>query len=1021
MDERKAAIMKKKAFAVIAATCAFFACVSLNACKKDNQTNTPSDTTETYTDEITSESLESNIPTESTSDTVTEEVTTEEETEDLTPKLTGENAKTIELAQRLAGGINAGFTSPSRGTYAITNKNAVLNYNLSSQGNKMISSLENTKGGVYFSDSMDVFVKSTDGITFLASESLPAARVNIYRMGYYYYDVHFLDQSFLQYTMLDETPYNVIMRNTSSNQISKVSYNKDDGSISFSIAGTQDPYVAINSARFQASKYNALEITMRCSDSSKAELFIAAGSSGGFNGSQRTEFSVTASDEFFTYIIPISNLPDYTGYVNGVRIDIGSKIGETVEIKSIKAINVDIKQPNLALDRTIHAYSDKMNHVIHLVATDNVSDISSYGTITKISESTVEKIVVKDASGTKDSLSGVDSDSIEYIGLDIKNVGIFGYILLADESSGKLRITLEDGYYVIIQEYNVPDGTVYQKDANIYMGCRLYTDRNHTFDDFLFEAYCERNPLENIVITEGSDGAAALGYNVLRGAYVFSVNGTNFVEAYNNPSLQFKVNAGIKGDDKERKIYVYSSTIHGSLECGVIMDSEGSMLPIKPEVCKNFQGENEEPLYDKGDRSYGEIIFPMVIEPESDNKFTIVNLYQNWGNFPLKQISSIQFIAPYYHLSTGVTETNCIAPYYVYAKDLWTLPDFRSMSAPLWASQPQHTSAGRLYFLQYTDKSGLHVATESTKSLIDSSGPTYSDIYMDYVSDDGKIKVTYRHAEMPQTDENRTYYEIRIQVLDDIEIENFKDNFSFFSMDGRAVLYSKLGYLNDKNECTVTNANMSATPKYYALGKNAPYFDYYSAESNDYVNFALLIKNSDITIGGEKYDGNFVLRDALLGGLNYASLTLDLDNATLKNGDVISIDMILVPWGSQLSTDDSNIPKLRENTCLNPYKVTASTGSVIEDSYIPKIMSKNNRAEFTLSGGANNAAVRVYGFDRYTAPKIYEKINGEWVEYKVSSSLGYDGYVVYYDGDGTFSYSFIINTDSANERTFKIE
>lgn len=167
--------MKKKSIAVMAAACAFFACISLNACKKDNETKNPSDTTDIYSEENTSDNLES-ISDNDGAGVTSEEQTTTEETEDLTPKLTGENAKTIELAQRLAGGINSGYTSPSRATYAITNKNAVLNYNLSSQGAKMVSSLENTKGGVYFTNTMDVFVKTSDGVTFNASESLPSAR-----------------------------------------------------------------------------------------------------------------------------------------------------------------------------------------------------------------------------------------------------------------------------------------------------------------------------------------------------------------------------------------------------------------------------------------------------------------------------------------------------------------------------------------------------------------------------------------------------------------------------------------------------------------------------------------------------------------------------------------------------------------------------------------------------------------------------------------------------------------------------
>ena len=73
--------------------------------------------------------------------------------------------------------------------------------------------------------------------------------------------------------------------------------------------------------------------------------------------------------------------------------------------------------------------------------------------------------------------------------------------------------------------------------------------------------------------------------------------------------------------------------------------------------------------------------------------------------------------------------------------------------------------------------------------------------------------------------------------------------------------------------------------------------------------------------------------------------------------------------------------------------------------------------------------MRVYGFDKLTAPVIYEKIGGEWVELTVNSSKTpdskgyahyYDGYAVYYDRNGTYSYAFAFNMDSADSRTFKV-
>ncbi|MBR5880056.1 MAG: hypothetical protein IKZ16_00080, partial [Clostridia bacterium] len=126
---------------------------------------------------------------------------------------------------------------------------------------------------------------------------------------------------------------------------------------------------------------------------------------------------------------------------------------------------------------------------------------------------------------------------------------------------------------------------------------------------------------------------------------------------------------------------------------------------------------------------------------------------------------------------------------------------------------------------------------------------------------------------------------------------------------------------------------------------------------------------------------------------------------------------------------DQNVLDVRQNTLIDPLKVDVTVGENVSSIFLPQIKAQNNTAEFTLSGGENNIALRVYGFDKLTVPKIYEKVDGKWVEYKVSSLNNpdnkghhhyYDGYMVYYDGDGTFSYSFIVPM-SDKARTFKVE
>ena len=292
---------------------------------------------------------------------------------------------------------------------------------------------------------------------------------------------------------------------------------------------------------------------------------------------------------------------------------------------------------------------------------------------------------------------------------------------------------------------------------------------------------------------------------------------------------------------------------------------------------------------------------------------------------------------------------------------------------------------------------------------------TYADITMGYMSDDGRIKASYRHVEMPQTDENRTYYVMKYEVLEDIEFDNFMEDFKFYSMKGSNVKYKNISYLDDKNE-TARTKNSPGKTVYYKLGTEAPYFAMYGADGSDYVNLSCIIKDWDIVIGGEQYTGNWVVKNA-----DYAcNLTLDLEEVTLKAGDTIEFTMILTPWGYTWSKDDQNVLDIREDSCLNPTIVTSETDLVIEDGFIPSLISKDGEsATFTLSGGPSIISVRTYGFSKLGTLKVYELRDGEWKLTPIASTNGYDGYTVFYDEDGTVSYSIALQMKAGRERTLK--
>ena len=65
----------------------------------------------------------------------------------------------------------------------------------------------------------------------------------------------------------------------------------------------------------------------------------------------------------------------------------------------------------------------------------------------------------------------------------------------------------------------------------------------------------------------------------------------------------------------------------------------------------------------------------------------------------------------------------------------------------------------------------------------------------------------------------------------------------------------------------------------------------------------------------------------------------------------------------------------------------------------------------------------MYGFSAASdvcTPVLYEWIGGKWEKYDTTYH-GYDGYMIYYDEDGTYSFAFCADMAQGAKRTFKVE
>ncbi len=973
------------------------------------------------------------------------------------------NGDLIAYAASLKDGVNARYADPIRSSALVENQSMTLLHGLNGKGGStavpnLITAISNKQGGNYLVNTMDAFVKTKAGKTYYASDWMTGSSFNVLRGGIYYQDVRISDQGFGDGDAIMKDGQTIDLNGFGATGNDVTSEGVKKGIYSFSVNALHDPGVVTKNVSFDTKKYNALLLTVKTEDSIVGELFLKTSGMGNFSAGMSKHFSLIPGDDYHSYIIRLDDLDGYQGKVDGIRFDIGSAVGETVSIKSLMAININENTVPVRFERKLHTYSNKLHQELHFVTTAQTSEVASYGMVTELKEETVAALLIQDQNGRHTAMeAGIDWESVEYVAFDIQNVGIFGYILPVHEGSGSLRVELTDGVYRITQEMQA-SGKLKAK-THLYMGHRIYTDASHDFTAFLEVAQTERNPLGKEAFTvryvkdEPAMFSTYMGYEPLRGAYGIKMNYTDFNRAFKQHWNQhFRAYTTVKGDELDREIYLYTYTGGDQLESAVLLDDKDMLLPVQMQVIKNFTNDGEESIFVR-DAGYSEVYMPLQVNAGSTRAFSILNLYQNWGNVPLKQLSWIQYSSPYYHLSTGVTETNCIEPMYggnafqfvnnvdkgiVYefhvtsGKSLHTLPDFRPMSQAFWDSQPQHYSAAEITWLEYTDRDGRYSASEFQTDRVASSGPVYADLTMDYLSDDGRITGQMRHVEMPQTDENRTYYSLKYEIKDRIDFENFTEDFTIIEMNSRwgGVQFKKFGYLDENNQCRITSTNLTNKGRYTKLGKDAPYFDVFdNAMPNAPTNYGLIIQRIDAKIGGKQYDGNLMLEDWAENGRNYARLSLDLGEVTLQSGDYINIDMILLPWGDTESKNDDSIRQVRQDSCLKPFTATPIVGEAMADAFIPSIRAKDNVAEFEFSGGHNNGVVRVYGFDILTRPIISEYIDGKWVTLDLSSrhhpDLGgyahyYDGFAAYYDGDGTFSYAFVIDTEQGSARKFRV-
>lgn len=547
-----------------------------------------------------------------------------------------------------------------------------------------------------------------------------------------------------------------------------------------------------------------------------------------------------------------------------------------------------------------------------------------------------------------------------------------------------------------------------------------------TRQTFSLALFGETQPLSDEAFTL-VEGKVPMQYDARKGCYVVgTVTSSSFQEQfYDTPNRYETATFTVHNDATPRKIYIcHESVIGGAIvEGGAVLDESGNPMPIVVQISKNFAGEKEERFYNPRDTPFSETYFPLYLEPGETLTLSSLHLYQNWGRHMTKHWSSLGAWMDYFHSSTGVTETTCYVPFKFAGIGGVSIADFRAMSQDcFWSGQPQHDNlAGHGFLSFYDGRNWQHSKYEST--LYRSTGPNWYDIQLNYISADGSVKITADIWETPQTDELRSFFHVRYEILKPLIIDDAQAHFRFLTVTSaiQRLRFSRFAASGIEDQ----EIDFSRSPfpiKGTALPSENAFLAVYGDHVQNRGSNAVLIRKftgpRGIGPAVSLQTGPYRDRSRLDRKEDTRLLLVpNVEQLQLNAGDVFEISGFWLPYGSR---DDAETPR-RETVIygVDAPKVTSCThGTVLSDLPV-KIKAHENRAEFTIQGGRDLLPVIVTGLTDWKYPRIWRKENDRWRLLSHARNTDHDGYQVFSEQAGKFGAVFLVGSDNS-EQTLRV-
>ncbi|MDW5290145.1 hypothetical protein [Formosa sp. PL04] len=488
----------------------------------------------------------------------------------------------------------------------------------------------------------------------------------------------------------------------------------------------------------------------------------------------------------------------------------------------------------------------------------------------------------------------------------------------------------------------------------------------------------------------------------------------------------------------------------------VFRDMEGNPVGIPIQLSKNWHTGGRSGVdshYFRGTWYQGLSMLTIPAKTTLSLEYTSVNSL--WGGVPAASHAQLCLIGWGHNQQWDESAIGAWGETITYEPDLdqtgAPVLDFR----PLLVSTPNGKkwawtgNLGGADFFDYTKLDGNRGWHSRIRTDYKRYSPNYTEVTYAGTMDDNTMDFEYTASIGRSDDITRGIYKIKLKVLEDTE---FKD-FSIMEMASSRYHHVKSKNLAWGNETglkkewksTVGGVPRYITEKVPAEGK----YIWFSFNDSEYTSKQL-----------ERFklaERGFIIRDwkAKINGIDnvlpwFSEYTTDSGDygdkssiikivppkgcTSFKAGDYIdaTVELIIIPS----SSDDYYGPNKNLATALNQkalswemtYReaigndidVIVSKGTLI-DNYPIKIEAEDDIAQFSVIGGLGYVPLTITNISNYRNPKLFRKINGEWVEVN-QEVYGNDFWQTEYNPtNSTWDITYNINFDSDSDERVKVE